>query len=183
MVHGVELESTDIQGVVHHIPAAAGLAGHRVLQAAQAAVMEDVLLIVIPEAPQAHQHQIGGVDADGAVRRIHDDLVVAAIRSRIFSSGSPSSTSRIMLESWVRPMRQGTHLPQVWAWHRFRKFSAISTGHRPGGLAAIRRSMFRYSCSTTAWAAPGIFTSNLLMSVVPPSGQYRKIRHSEPYWC
>ena len=121
VVHSVALQPTDVQGVVHHVPAAAGLAGmladvgagggegivlpdkphgigaaalvhqgdvtgdihaggaqshagHRVLQAAQAAVVENVLLIVIPETLQAHQHQIGGVNADGAVRRVHDDL-------------------------------------------------------------------------------------------------------------
>ena len=68
-----------------------------------------------------------------------------------------------MLDSWVSPTRQGTHLPQVWARQRSRKFSAMSTGHRPGGLAAIRRSMFRYSCSTTAWAWPGVLTSSLLI--------------------
>ena len=91
---------------------------------------------------------------------------VFSMRRRMLISGSPSNTSRIMLESWARPMRQGTHLPQVWAWHRFRKFRAMSTGHKPGGLAAIRRSILRYNCSTTAWAAPGILTSNLLISVV-----------------
>ena len=41
----------------------------------------------------------------------------------------------------------------------------MSTGHRPGGLEAIRRSMLRYSCSTTACAWPGSLTSNLLISV------------------
>ena len=121
VVHGVALESADVQSVVHHVPAAAGLAGmladvgagngegvvladephsvgaaafahqgnvagnvhasgtqghtgHRVFQSPQAAVVENVLLIVVPEALQAHQHQIGGIDADGAVRRVHDDL-------------------------------------------------------------------------------------------------------------
>ena len=88
---------------------------------------------------------------------------VPSMRSKILMPGSPSSTSRIMLESWVSPTRQGTHLPQVWARQRSRKFSAMSTGHSPGGLAAIRRSMFRYSCSTTAWAWPGVFTSSLLI--------------------
>ena len=47
------------------------------------------------------------------------------------------------LVSWPRPMRQGTHLPQVWAWHSCRNDRDISTGHRPGGLAAIRRSTSR----------------------------------------
>ena len=63
----------DIPGDIH-AGGAQGHAGHGVLQAAQAAVMEDVLLIVIPEALQAHENQVGGVNADGAVRRVHDDL-------------------------------------------------------------------------------------------------------------
>ena len=121
MVHGVALESPDVQGIVHHVPAAAGLAGvladvgagggegvvlpdephgvgtaalahqgdiagnvhaggaqghagHRIFQGAQAAVVKDVLLVVIPETLQSHQDQVGGINADGAVRRVHDDL-------------------------------------------------------------------------------------------------------------
>ena len=75
--HGVSAAARIHQGDVAgdiHTGGTQGHAGHGILQAAQAAVMEDVLLIVIPEAPQAHQHQVGGVDADGAVRRVHDDL-------------------------------------------------------------------------------------------------------------
>ena len=121
VVHGVALEPPDIQGIVHHIPAAAGLAGvladigagggegvvladqahrvgtaalvhqgdisgdvhagraqrhagHGVFQAPQAPVVEDVLLIVVPEAPEAHKDQIGRVNADGTVRRVHNHL-------------------------------------------------------------------------------------------------------------
>ena len=48
--------------------------GDRILQRPQAAVVEDVLLIIVPEALQPHQHQLGGVDADGTVRCVHDDL-------------------------------------------------------------------------------------------------------------
>ena len=35
---------------------------------------EDVLLIVVPEALEAHEHQLGGIDADGAVSGVHDGL-------------------------------------------------------------------------------------------------------------
>ena len=63
----------DVAGDVH----AGGTqrhAGHRVLQTAQAAVAEDVLLIVIPEALNTHQHQPGSLDADGAVGSVYDGL-------------------------------------------------------------------------------------------------------------
>ena len=120
-VHGVALQGADVQGVVHHVAAAAGLAGvladvgagggegivladeahgiraaallhqgdvagdvhpcgakghagHGMAQVAETAVVEDVLLIVLPEALEAHQDHVGGVDADGAVRRVDDDL-------------------------------------------------------------------------------------------------------------
>ena len=36
--------------------------------------MEDVLLIVLAEAPNAQQHHIGCFEADGAVRRVGNDL-------------------------------------------------------------------------------------------------------------
>ena len=121
VVHGVALEAPDVQGVVHHVPSAPGLAGvladvgagggegvvladqahrviaaaladqgdvardihpggaqrhtgHGVFEAAQAPVVEDVLLIVVPEAPNPHEDQVGRVNADGAVRRVHDHL-------------------------------------------------------------------------------------------------------------
>ena len=121
VVHGEPLQAPDVDGVVHHLPAATGLAGvladvgagcgegivlpneadcvgiaplpHQgdiagdihpggaqghtgdgILQTAQAAVAEDVFLIVVPDAVEARQHQLGGVDADGAVRGGHDYL-------------------------------------------------------------------------------------------------------------
>ena len=37
-------------------------------------MVEDVLLVVVPEALEPHQHQLGGVDADGAVGSIHNGL-------------------------------------------------------------------------------------------------------------
>ena len=49
-------------------------AGHGVLKAPQAAVVEDMLLVIVPEALEAHEDQAGGVGADGAVRRVHNDL-------------------------------------------------------------------------------------------------------------
>ena len=50
-----------------------GHAGNRVFQTAQTAVVGDVLLIIVPKAQQSHQHQLGRVDPDGTVRRVHDD--------------------------------------------------------------------------------------------------------------
>ena len=121
VIHSEPLQASDVDGVIHHLPAAAGLAGvladigagrregivfpdeadrvgiaplphqgditgdihpggaqghagDRILQAAQAAVAEDVLLIVVPKAVEARQHQLGGVDADGTVCGGHDHL-------------------------------------------------------------------------------------------------------------
>ena len=121
LIHGVALQGPDIQGIVYHVAAAAGLAGmltdvgagdgkgivladeahrvgaalllhqgdvagdvhpcgtqghagHGVSQVAEAAVVEDVLLIILPEALEAHQDHVGGIDADGAVRRVGDGL-------------------------------------------------------------------------------------------------------------
>ena len=59
------------------------------------------------------------------------------------------------------PAQQGTHLPQVCAWQRFKKFIARSTGHSPGGLAAMRRSTSRYSPSITVCAWEGVIISSL----------------------
>ena len=68
---------------------------------------------------------------------------VFSIMAMVLMSAVPSSTVSMSLLSCPRPMRQGTHLPQDWAWHSFRNASDISTGHRPGGLAAMRRSTSR----------------------------------------
>ena len=40
-----------------------------------------------------------------------------------------------------RPMRQGTHLPQLWARQSFKKALVSSTGQFPQGAAEMRRSM------------------------------------------
>ena len=49
-------------------------AGYRVFQPTQAAVILDMLLIILPEALEPHQDQARGLGADGTVRRINDDL-------------------------------------------------------------------------------------------------------------
>ena len=59
-----------IAGYVH-TGGTQGHAGHRQLQARQTAVVQDVFLVVIPEALQPVQHQSGGVAPDGAVGGVH----------------------------------------------------------------------------------------------------------------
>ena len=90
----------------------------------------------------------------------------------------PSNTLVISFVSCPNPMRQGTHLPQVWAWDITRKLSAMSTGHSPGGLEAMRRSMSRYRLSTTVWACDGVLMSSLLklysLLFCPASSHRRK---------
>ena len=119
VIHGVTLQTPDVDGVVNHIAAAPGLAGmladvgagsgegvilsdqahgvgaaifahqshvagnihpggtqgdawHGVFKPCQAPLMEDVLLVVIPESLQAVHHQAGRIPADGTVRRVDD---------------------------------------------------------------------------------------------------------------
>ena len=59
-----------IAGYVH-TGGTQGHAGHRQLQARQTAVVQDVFLVVIPEALQPVQHQSGGIAPDGAVGGVH----------------------------------------------------------------------------------------------------------------
>ena len=68
---------------------------------------------------------------------------VFSMMASVLMSAVPSSTVAISLLSCPRPMRQGTHLPQDWAWHSCKNDRDISTGHSPGGLAAMRRSTSR----------------------------------------
>ena len=68
---------------------------------------------------------------------------VFSMMSSVSMVAVPSSTLVISFVSCPSPMRQGTHLPQVWAWDITRKLSAMSTGHSPGGLEAMRRSISR----------------------------------------
>ena len=57
-----------------HMGGTGGDARHGVAQAADAAAVEDVLLIVLPEATDALEHHVGPLVADGAVGGIGDDL-------------------------------------------------------------------------------------------------------------
>ena len=57
-----------------HMGGAGGHAGHRVAQAADAPAVEDVLLIVLPEAPDPFEHHVGGLVADGAVSGVGNHL-------------------------------------------------------------------------------------------------------------
>ena len=63
----------DVAGNVH-MGRAHRDAGHRVAQAADAAAMQHVLLVIFPEAPYPLQHHMGSLIADGAVRRVGNDL-------------------------------------------------------------------------------------------------------------
>ena len=120
-VNGVALQAADIDGAVHHVPAAAVLTGmladvsagggegivladqlhgvsaaalmnqshiagdihgsrtlchtgDGILHAAQAAAGLHMLLKVIPEGHQCVQHQLTGIDTDGAVGGVHNHL-------------------------------------------------------------------------------------------------------------
>ena len=68
---------------------------------------------------------------------------VRSIRSMVSRVAVRSSTLSIRTASWPRPTRQGTHLPQVCAWERRTKFSAMSTGHSPGEEALMRLPISR----------------------------------------
>ena len=65
-----------------------GHAGHRTAQAADAAAVEHMLLIVLPKALHALEHHAGRLIADGAVRRIGDDLGGALNQVDGFQRGS-----------------------------------------------------------------------------------------------
>ena len=120
VIDSVPLEAADVDGIIDHIPAAAGLAGmladegagggegviladqahcvgiaalghqgdiagdihpggaeghagHRLVQAACAAAVADMLLVILPVTPDAFEHHIGGFIADGAVSGGDDD--------------------------------------------------------------------------------------------------------------
>ena len=102
---------------------------------------------------------------------------VDSIRSMVPGGAVWSSTLSMRVSSWDSPMRQGTHLPQVCAWHRRRKFSARSTGHSPGGLAATRCPISRHRSCTTCWARSGVSMESLRI-VVPPFGRAMSARGS-----
>ena len=120
-VNGVALQAADIDGAVHHVPAAAVLTGmladvsagdgegivlanqlhsvsaaalmdqshiagdvhgsgalchtgNGILHAAQAAAGLHMLLKIIPEGNQCVQHQLAGINTDGAVSGVHNHL-------------------------------------------------------------------------------------------------------------
>ncbi len=121
--HRVGAASLAYQGHIAgnvHAGGTQGHAGHRQLQARQTAVVQDVLLVVVPEALQPVQHQSGGVAPDGAVGGVHDGPGGFLDNGQGAHVAVPSSTVAISLLSCPRPMRQGTHLPQDWAWHSCR---------------------------------------------------------------
>ena len=62
-------DKSHIAGYIH-AGGAESHAGHGVLHSAEAAVVQYVLLIVIPEAREPVGYKAGGVAADGAVRRV-----------------------------------------------------------------------------------------------------------------
>ena len=76
----------DVAGNVH-MGRAHRDAGHRVAQAADAAAMQHVLLVIFPEAPYPLQHHMGSLIADGAVRRVGDDLGGALDQINGFQGG------------------------------------------------------------------------------------------------
>ncbi len=93
---------------------------------------------------------------------------VSRIRSSVFRVALPANTSSIRFCNCPSPTRQGTHLPQVWAWHIFRKESCRSTGHNPGGLAIIllSRSLYRRSTVSCALFGVAIFNRLIIFSIL-----------------
>ena len=75
--HGVGVPALPHQGDISghvHVGRAGGDTGHRVAQPADTAAVEQVLLVVLPEAPHPAQHHMGGLIADGAVGGVGDHL-------------------------------------------------------------------------------------------------------------
>ena len=70
-----------------HMGRAGGHAGDGVAQAADAAAVEHMLLIVLPEAPHPPQHHVGGLIADGAVGGVGDHLGGALDQADGFQGG------------------------------------------------------------------------------------------------
>ena len=93
---------------------------------------------------------------------------VLSIRSMVSMSAVRSKTRSISTASWLSPTRQGTHLPQVCAWHSRRKFRDMSTGQSPGWLDRILRSISMYNPLSTVWAFPG-FSMESRLKFIPPS--------------
>lgn len=129
--------------------------------------MQDMFLIIVPEALQAHQDQIGRVDSDGTVRAVHDDL------GGIFDPAQDADVSLPVqhLTDHVGDLAEantaGHALAAGLSLTQVQKIQGHIHRAQARGLAAILPSMFRYSCSTTACAWLGVFTSNLLMICLP----------------
>ena len=99
------------------------------------------LLALLSCAVTYAQHNVNSFFDDmGLVRLETQELKEASdTLVTVFHRSDDVVWSRVVYR--IIDMRQGTHLPQVWAWLSCKKLSDISTGHRPGGEAAIRRSI------------------------------------------
>lgn len=117
--------------------------GHRLGQSGDAAMVNHVLDIVFPEALHAAQYHLSCLGANGAVGRSGNDArglfdqidgfeVCLTVKYRLDQSSQLSQT-----DTAGRALTAGLRV------HRRRKESAMSTGHSPGGLAAMRRSTSR----------------------------------------
>lgn len=93
-------------------------------------------------------------------------------------SGCGPAPARSGWPAGSAPPRQGTHLPQVWAWHSRKKFRDMSTGHRPEELALILRSMSRLSHERTVWARPGVSMDNRLKGISSFTSSRCSAKHS-----
>ena len=89
--------------------------------------------------------------------------------SRSCSVPFPSWILSIRADNWLSPIRQGTHLPQLWARHIRRNASVSSTGQLPLGATSIRCCRFSYRLSTIAWDFSGV---EILSRLKPLSHSY-----------
>ena len=163
VVAAARVDQSDVTGNIH--PGGTQRhAGHGVFETAKTPVMENVLLVIVPKALQAHQDQICRVDADGAVRRFGNGLRGA------FNAGQ-NSDFRLSVEYLCQ------HAGQLGKTNA--AGNAFAAGLRAtgdswhqchihwGSSVGWRRFAVPYSalkCPTIAWACPGILTSSLLIS-------------------
>ena len=90
-------------------------------------------------------------------------VAVCSIKSRVSMVAVLSSTLSRSSSKIPRPVRQGTHLPQVCAWQTFKNASCMSTGQTPGGLAIIRWVNSFISFSVVEFTLSVEITDNLLI--------------------
>lgn len=137
-----------------------------------------MLLIVLPKAPHSPEHHVGSLIADGAVGGIGYDLGSAL--NQVDGLQRSGAVQHLLDQDGqlVQPHPQGTHLPQVWAWHSRKKFRDMSTGHRPEELALILRSMSRLSHERTVWARPGVSMDNRLKGISSFTSSRCSAKHS-----